>query len=56
MDDTEVGNDGEGERGLYQMRTKSRTIMMRILESAAETEGADGQSGGRECGEGLDDH
>ena len=38
-EDTAVGKEGDDEISLYHARTKSRTIMIRISFSEADTDG-----------------
>lgn len=49
--ETAVGNEGEEEISLYQVRTKSRTIIINISFNAAETIGDSGTSGGKDWGD-----
>ena len=39
VEDTAVGKEGDDEISLYHARTKSRTIMIRISFSEADTDG-----------------
>src|SRR5882762_588923 len=49
-EETAVGKDGEDDISLYQVKTKSLTIMVRISLSAEETTGKSGTRGGNVCG------
>ena len=44
--ETAVGNEGEEESSLYHVKTKSRTISIRISLTAADMTAASGTRGG----------